>query len=229
MKIVNIPLLAFLLLSLFMTEGEARSLRIAYLTKGNDSPADFYLYGVSYSAEIDLNRSNFSKEITIPDGNVQMALLKHLPEEGSPPPQGAPVITVSESWERVLVVLLHDPDNSVFPVKPLVINASRHKLAKGQSRIYNLTDYIFAGSLGDVKIKLESGKSTIVKAPRKDTGDYTTILGYENKEGEIIKFFSGVWRHYPEHRQLIFIVPPNKGRHPVAKTFRDFESQKEEE
>lgn len=229
MKIANIPLLASFLLLLFMAEGEARSLRIAYLTRGNDSPTNFYLYGESYSAEVDLNRSNFSKEIKIPDGNVKIALLKQLPEEGSPQPQGAPLITVNENWERVLVVLFYDPDNPVFPAKPIIIDASHDKLAKGQSRVYNLTNYLFAGSFGDIETKLEAGKSTILKAPRRDSGDYPTILAYENKEGKVIKFFSGVWRHYPEHRQLIFVIPPAKGKHPIVKTFKDFESSKKEQ
>ena len=80
----------------------------------------------------------------------------------------------------------------------------------GDGIICRLSDPSLAqvgGSLGDAKFRIASGKSSILKPSRTESGDYTVavdcLLPGETLPRPLCRT---AWRHAPDIRQLLFIV-----------------------
>jgi hypothetical protein len=158
--------------------------------------------------KIELPQWNFSPEVDLPDGDLNVAVLSTLPPKGEPIPLSTPTIKIPDSWSRCLLIFLPDPDNKVFPAKIIPVNASAAEFPNGYTKIYNLTGATILGKFGSESVKVLPRKSASFKPPTSQFGPYLVaidcVLPGEEKLSGIC---CSSWMHNPDVRQIMFVTP----------------------
>lgn len=219
-------LLAMLILT---SAAEAsKKVRAVFIQPANlDYPKALLVAG-DKAVEIELPQRNFSPEVELPDGELQVTILKGAPAAGVPIPADAPKITIPESWSRCLLLFFPDPSNKVFPAKVIPVNASTTDFPKGHTLIYNVTAATIVARFGSETVKAAPGKSTSIKPPISGFGDYPVAIDCAfpgDKEPTAI--CRSTWQHDPEARQILFVTPSPGYKVPRIWGILDREKEKE--
>jgi hypothetical protein len=203
----------FLTAALFLivpAMAQERSLRAVFFKRPPDMPETAVLFNPATSVEVELPPMNLSEPVAIPAGDQVFAILPQAPQAGDPIPPGAPQIKVPAAWQRVILLFFPDPSNKVFPVRVLPVDGSLDQFKPGDLLCFNLSTAEIAGTLGEAKFRIASGKSAIVKPSRTESGDYPVaidcLLPGETRPSPLCRT---TWRHDTEIRQLLFIVNAN--------------------
>lgn len=216
----------FLTAALFLivpTMAKERSLRAVFFKRPPDMPETAVLHHQTASVEVNLPPMNLSEPVAIPAGDQVFAILPQALQPGDPIPPGAPKVIVPAAWQQVFLLFFPDPSNKVFPVRVLPVDASLNKFKPGDLLCFNLSTAEIAGTLGEAKFRIASGKSAIVKTSRTELGDYPVAIDFllpgEARSSPLCRT---TWRHDTEIRQLLFIV--NANDRPAPRIWAIFET-----
>ena len=204
----------FIIFGVTATSLSARTVRAIFLQPPAGAPDKAFLFTGSKSSEIALPSRNLSPEITIPNGELTLAILPASLPEGGEVPEGAQTLKIPEAWKRCILIFLPAPKRSVFPANVLLVNSSDANLPKGNTIIYNLTDNTIQGKFGKTlpALQVKPRGTATLKPPRKDTGSYYAIVDCILPETqERIAVARSNWAHYEDARQILFVIP-NPGR-----------------
>jgi len=203
-----------LLLTLSICSG--RDLIINILNPTTDTPREAFLVQDRFVTPVDIPKRNFSPKVTIPAGDLSLSLVAKLPPKGEPIPSNAPKIQIPADWQAVIVILLADDSNDIFPVRPLVLNADRSGFSDGKILACNFSKTPIISHLEDRSTNVYPGKFSILNPP-KGEGTYGVTIErlIENKP---LPLFSGKWRSYSDRKQILFITPSNRPGKPRVKS-----------
>lgn len=210
------------------TAQSARTCRILFLAPAADAPKNIFLNDGKTTQEVELPTLNFSDPYPLASGDLTLRLLSKPPEKDQPPPAEAPGAKVAAATRDLYLLVASDPDNKVAPLRLQVVEANPDKFRKGQSMWFNLTPHAVGGKQGDRTVDLKPNSRAIIDAPVSGFEDYPVKIGYQPADGKPVKSIcSGVWRHDPTARNVIFVVLPPNARTPQVKGFIDtrFEGQ----
>lgn len=183
-------------------------MRAVFIQPANLEHSKAFLVAGDKAVEIELPQRNFSPEVELPDGALQVSILSNLPPAGTPVPAEAPQFTLPESWSRCLLLFFPDPSNSVFPAKVIPVNASTADFPKGHTLIYNVTSATISARFGSETVKVAPGKNAALKPPIANFGDYEVAIDCAfpgDKEPTAV--CRSTWQHDPEARQVLFVTP----------------------
>ncbi|MGJ8641916.1 MAG: hypothetical protein ACSHX9_00795 [Luteolibacter sp.] len=186
-----------------------RPVQILYFRAEADAPTKANLYiGESFVVETELPRGNFSETFDIPKGNVSLKFLPGLLEDGKKAPKAAPVVNISEKWQKVLLLVFENKKNSVMPIRVQAIDASDNVFGPGSVYMINFSEVAVAGTVGDKQLRLLPKDVKILKNPVSENGYYPTKLDkYVKGEEKPQRFIRQMWGHDAEVRQVLFILP----------------------
>ena len=186
----------------------ARKARAIFVQPPDQVAGKAVLFSGKEYVEIELPQRNFSPEVDLPSGDLNLAILAGQPAPGSEVPAGAPKIHIPEAWSRCLLLFLPDPSNKVFPARVIPINASEADFKKGHTLIFNASTAAIMGNFGTQAVKVLPGKVAIMKEPVSGFGSYPVDIACVfpgDKEPTYICRSS--WQHDPEARQILFVTP----------------------
>jgi hypothetical protein len=122
----------------------------------------------------------------------------------------------------VILLFLPDPSNKLFPARVLPVNASTDKLPAGHTLFYNFTEATVYGKFGNIVVTVKPGKSTNMKPPIDESGSYPVEIDCRIPgEEKTTALARSSWRHSPDSRQIVFIVPPPQGKLPRLWSLND--------
>ncbi|MCU0749444.1 MAG: hypothetical protein MUF13_07865 [Akkermansiaceae bacterium] len=203
------PILALCLSGLLASPVQAaRKVRAVFIQPMNMDHAKALLVAGDKAVEIELPQRNFSPEVELPDGDLQVSILSAPPPAGTPIPADAPRFTLPESWSRCLLLFFPDPANKVFPAKVIPVNASTADFPKGHTLIYNVTAATIHARFGSETVKVAPGKNVSLKPPMAGFGDYQVAIDCAfpgDKEPTAV--CRSTWQHDPDARQILFVTP----------------------
>lgn len=223
------PILTLCLLGAMVSPVQAaRKVRAVFIQPSNmDHPKALLLAG-DKMVEIELPQRNFSPEVELPDGDLQVSILSAPPSAGSPIPAEAPRFTLPESWSRCLLLFFPDPSNKVFPAKVIPVNASTADFPKGHTLIYNVTAATIQARFGAETVKAAPGKSVSLKPPMAGFGDYQVAIDCAFPgDNEPTAICRSTWQHDPEARQILFVTPTPGYKVPRVWGILDREKEKD--
>ncbi|MCP5537951.1 MAG: hypothetical protein H7A51_17170 [Akkermansiaceae bacterium] len=188
-----------------------RPVRVLYYQAPPDAPGNAYIYaGPTRIGQTKLPRHNFSDTIQIPNakGKIRLSFLATPPKEGDEPPQNAPSVLIPGRWEKILLLVSEDKDNSTLPIKIRAINASNNAFGPGSIYMMNLSRLRIGGTIGDKKIDLLPRTVQIIKNPISTDGLYPAKLYTIRKRGDKPqRFIKQMWGHDSKVRKVLFILP----------------------
>ncbi|BDS05909.1 hypothetical protein NT6N_09490 [Oceaniferula spumae] len=205
-----------------------RPVRILYFQSPADSPEEAYLYaGPKMIGQTELPRYNFSKTFEIPNAKnkIRLTFLPKPLEEGQKIPRGAPSVIIPTQWQKVLLLVSENKNNSTMPIKVTAINASNNVFGPGSIYMMNLSQLRIGGTIGDQKIDLQPRTVKIVKNPSNTNGVYPTKLYSVHKPGDTPqRFIRQMWGHDNQERKVLFILPKPAPQHATyyCAPLRDF-------
>jgi hypothetical protein len=208
---------------IFTTPLEAsKKVRAIFIEQGNIKHSNVLLFVNGSAIKIELPQWNFSAEVDLPDGELDVAVISTLPAEGKPIPVNSPKIKIPESWSRCLLVFIPDPANKEFPAKVIPVNADSANFPKGNTMIYNLTSATIVGKFGSESVKVLPRKSASYKSPIPDFGNYIADIScYLPGNKESIPICRSNWFHNPKARQILFVTPSSNSKVPRVWGVRD--------
>ena len=220
----------FVIFGVTATSLSARTVRAIFLQPPAGAPDKAFLFTGSKSSEIELPSRNLSSEITIPNGELTLAILQASLPEGTELPKDVQTIKIPAAWRRCLLIFLPAPKRSVFPANVLLVNSSDANLPKGNTLIYNLSNSIFLGKFGELPIiQVRPRKTGIVKPPIKGDGHFPIAIDCILPEAqERTTICRTNWVHNPDARQILFVVHPPGQKIPRVWGVLDRKDEKKE-
>ena len=211
------------LLFLLMSQlSSAREIRTIFMGKGRDKPEQAVLFTGKENLKVTLPGRNFSPDVEIPRGDLNLAVLPKALPEGEELPEGVQIVKIPEQWSRVILLFLPDPSNKVFPAHVLPVNASSGKLPPGHTLFHNFTDSPIYGKFSKTVVTVEPGKSAQMRPPIDEGGSYPVEINCrlpgEDKTTAIVR---SSWHHSSKSRKIVFIVPSAKGKIPRLWSLND--------
>lgn len=197
-----------------------RTCRIVYLAAPTGAPETLFLFDGEKSRQVDLPRLGFSEVYALPSGDVQIALLPEAvqaaaPGKASPVPAGAPTAALPAAMQDVYLLLTHDPENPVAPVKIRVIDADPGQFRRGQQLWYNLTPNLVGGLLGSQKVRFEPNSRKVIDAPTSSSGAYPVNLFHlPPGKQQTYPICETQWIADPTARSVFFIIMVGNKRTP---------------
>lgn len=196
------------LIGMALPSAAARKVRAIFISPGSPALEKAVLFTGVQSVEIELPQRNLSPEVSLPDGDLLVAILPTPPAAGDDLPAAAPKIKIPAAWERCILLFFHDPTNPVFPARVIPVNASTADFPKGHSLIYNVSNASIQAKFGEEQLSVKPGNIASLRPPVAKLGDYLVaidcILPGETKPTAICR---STWQHDPDVRQILFITP----------------------
>jgi hypothetical protein len=196
------------LLGMTLPSSAARKVRAIFISPGTPALEKATLFTGTQSVEVELPQRNLSPEVSLPDGDLLVAILPAPPATGEDLPAAAPKIKIPAAWERCILLFFPDPTNPVFPARVIPVNASTADFPKGHSLIYNVSNASILAKFGEEQVSVKPGSTASLKPPITGLGDYLVaidcILPEETKPTAICR---SSWQHDPDARQILFITP----------------------
>jgi hypothetical protein len=208
--IPTLPLLSTLavLLTLMVSSGAAREVRAIYLAGPGQALSKAHIVGENVDLELDLPQRNLSPPVDIPRGDLQLVALPEPLPAGAEIPAGAPKILIPASWQRCILIFLGDPRNSVFPARIIPVNGAGENFPLGSTLVYNVSNYTIGGKFGSQRLVVKPGQTELFGEPIPEFGSYRVAIDFiAEKDTEPTALFRSKWQHYPEARQILFVVP----------------------
>lgn len=227
---IEIPTVAILrwlsscivLLAITSTPGTSREVRAIYFSGYGGSLTSVYIVGAGVEAEMELPQRNLSPAVEIPKGELSLVALPKPPASLEEIPQGAPRIRIPESWQHCILIFISDPNNPVFPARVIPINGGGKDFPKGSTRVYNLSNFIVGGKFNEERVVVKPGKIVTFGAPIRDFGSYPVTIDFLSEgDSKPTPLVRSKWQHYPEERQILFVVPQDGKARPLIRGVRD--------
>ena len=193
----------------------ARTARAIFIQPPDGSVEKAILFTGTTGIEIELPQRNFSREVSLPDGELTLAVLTQVPTKDGPVPPLAPVIKIPASWSRCLILLFPDSNNKVFPAHAVPFNASMDQFPVGHTMVFNVSRATVMVKLGKEEVRVKPGQSASVKPPLEKFGDYLVAIDCAFAgDKEATPLCRSTWRHDPQSRQILLITPEDGGKVP---------------
>ncbi len=230
MKQVILTILLFPLLGC-LSYGEnhkKHTCRVLFLDRPASMPKTLHLFDGVTSREVDLPSWNLSQIYEMPPGPLELTMLSSPLDDPKKIPAGAPTATVPEGAVDFYLLVRHDPENKVVPVKIIVIQAGVADLTPGQMLWVNLTDLKVDGKLGTETLVVEPQSQVIMGSPVSGSADYPVSLTYRiSDKEEAYPICETRWAHNSQSRAIAFIFPKVDSPVPRVSVFLDFREDKE--
>lgn len=199
-----------------------RTCRVIYLQRPADAPTEGYLFDGAVSHKVSLSGMNFSDVINLPQGDLTIGMTSSPVLKPEDFPAAAPKTIIRATITELYLVVVSDPDNKVFPVRILPVDAGTDRLKMGQTLWINLTTHQIGGKLGDETLVVPPRAQVVGKAPLSTSG-YCKVLFFYQPVGqkEFLPVMDKSWWFDTTSKNIGFIIDSG-GRLPKIFTFRDF-------
>lgn len=199
----------------FTDQSAARTARAIFIQPPAEAPAAAVLATAGQFIDVELPQRNLSAEVTLPDGDLSLLVLREKPLPDTAPDPAAPKVRIPAAWKRCLLIFFPDPSNKVFPVRVIPVNANPDNFPLGHTVIYNVSSASILGKFADKVIRIRPGDSARMEPPVKGPEDYLVAIDSIHKgDARPTAVCRSTWRHDPQARQLLFVTPPASGRVP---------------
>ena len=218
--IATVAAVGFVLPSKAAPEGR-RICRIIFPEREN-GPQRAYLFDGRGSREVPLPSMNFSEVISLPAGDLNVAMTPSPVSDPELMPPGAPRLTIPSNARDFYILVTHDPSNSTLPVKMNLVIAEGGKLKPGETLWFNLTEHRVAAKLGASKMLVDPHNTAVSQGPISQSGYYRAEFAFQEKgAGSLQRMTEQQWWHDVESRHLGFILNTG-GKLPKIFFYRDF-------
>lgn len=203
-------------------QSEQRSCRVVFPERPHGGPKSAFLFDGSGSRAITLPSMNFSEVIRLPSGELTIALTADDISDPETLPPDAPSLSIPEELMDFYIILTPDPENKVFPVKMILVNAAAGELNPGETLWCNFTPHRISAKLGGDEMSVDPGGRTVSRNPVPASGYYTAEFEYKiNGKGAWAPIGEQQWWHDAKSRHLGLVL--NSGRKlPDIHLLRDF-------
>lgn len=199
-----------------------RTCRIVFPERPNNSPKEAYLFDGKGSQQVSLPSMNFSEVVTLPAGEIVIALTDSPITDPETVPPSAPKLRIPETVQDFYILISPDPSNPALPLGMKLVNAGEGKLKPGETLWFNLTDHRILANLGESKMSVDPKSLTISKDPLPASGYYAAAFAYQpNAKGSVQRITEQHWWHDAKSRHIGFIVSSG-GMLPKIYFYRDF-------
>ncbi|MDX1679297.1 MAG: hypothetical protein R3242_01085 [Akkermansiaceae bacterium] len=227
--ILLLSLLAFLVVPALSQDIKKsdRTCRMVFPEKPDKAPSFVYLYDGKNNHKVYLSAVNFSDVIELESGDITLVMAPNPIDDPKAIPADYPRISVSERIRNFYLFLSIDQNNKKFPFRVQMINLDDGTFRPGNTLWCNFTQHRIAAKLGDSKMSLPPGKTTISGEPLSEDGYYIAQFLYQpNAAGEYRKITEQSWWFDADCRYVGFIADRG-GALPKIYFFRDFRLPKE--
>ncbi len=223
-KIVFLSLFVSLIAPSFSQDikNSDRTCRLVFPEKPGGSPRYVYLYDGKQNHKLYLSAVNFSDVVELESGNINLVMaLEPISNPEAIPPE-YPRLAVPEKIRNFYIFLSVDKKNKEVPIKMNMINLNDGKFNLGDTLWCNFTKHQIAAKLGDEKMSLKPGKTTVSGSPLSEDGYYKAQFIYQpNASGDFRKITEQSWFYDADCRYVGFIADRG-GVLPRIYFFRDF-------
>jgi hypothetical protein len=163
---------------------------------------------VEAAQEIVLERHKFSKSFSLTGGDLRLAFLPSILPEDASFPAGAPGVDIPKQWKKVLILAFADPSNPTMPVRFKALNANDDVFGPGEMLFINFSKFSIFGLVGEKKLLLHPEKTAVISNPIPNKGEYQVKLDSVENDIESRRWLMRqTWRHHPNVRRLVFVLP----------------------
>jgi hypothetical protein len=229
---MNIPhiILTFLICLFSQTyarEAAIRTCRILFIDRPANAPKTLHLFDGTGSQEVELPSMNLSPLYKLATGDIRLKLLTSKvddPKEISP---DAPSVDIPAKYTDFFLIVYHDPENNITPVKLKAFNMASDDFKIGHTLWINDTDNTIEAKLGQQALSLGPHDKKNMASPSGDTspqvsGYFHVSFTYQaDKNGPFAPITEQQWWHDANSRHIGFITKSG-GKLPKIHFFRDF-------
>lgn len=229
-KIVILSLLVSLIAPVFSQELKKgdRTCRLIFPEKPSDSPRYIYLYDGKNNHRLYLSAVNFSDVVALEPGDINLVMAPEPIGDPENIPHEYPKLAVPEGIRNFYIFLSVDKKNEKLPLKMQMINLDEGNFDPGGTLWCNFTNHRIVAKLGDSKMSLAAGKTTISEKPLPINGYYKAQFLYQpNSTGDFRRITEQSWWFDSDCRYVGFIADRG-GMLPKIYFFRDFRSKVKE-
>ncbi len=222
--IVIISLLVSLIAPVFSQDlkKSERTCRLVFPEKPSGSPRFIYLYDGKDNHKLYLSAVNFSDVVELRPGGINLVMTPERINDPENIPPEYPKLSVPEGIRNFYVFLSVDDKNMKFPIKMQMVNLDTGKFNPGNTLWCNFTNHRIVAKLGDSKMSLGAGKTTISEKPLSKDGYYAAQFLYQrNAIGDLRKITEQSWWFDADCRYVGFFADRG-GVLPKIYFFRDF-------
>jgi hypothetical protein len=199
-----------------------RTCRLVFPEKTNDSPKFVYLYDGKENRRVFLSAVNFSDVVELRPGDINLVMAPEPIADPENIPPGYPRLSVPEAIRNFYIFLSVDEANKVLPLKLKMINLDAAQFDLGKTLWCNFTNHQIAAKLGDKKMSVAAGKTTISEKPLSEDGYYKAEFIFQpDSTGDFRRITEQSWWFDADCRYVGFIADRG-GMLPKIYFFRDF-------
>jgi len=225
---------AFCVLYLVSSASAQRAARMIYFNAPDDAPKKTFLYQQkdSVAKELELKSKNFAAAFKLESGDLNLRFLPAPLAVDQEIPSKAPAVRIPKEWDKVLLLVSEDKNNSVIPIRVVAINASDNVFPEGSLYFINLSNVYVQGTLGDQTLQMKPRSKKIITSPRKDVGNYgIKVESYNENTKQKSSLVEQLWRHIPTSKFVVIItnLPPPRSAKLFTAEIRNFDIPEEEE
>ncbi len=200
---------------------EGRTCRIVFPERPKGAPKTVYLFDGKKNQQVFLPSMNFSKVISLPEGELTITMAAREEDQGNLP-KGVPTLKIPESLQDFYILLVADHENEKLPLRMILLNSDGGKLLPGKTLWCNLTNHKISANLGKIKMEVEPNGKTVTGNPIPMSGYYRADLFYQAvAEGKARVITAQKWWFDANSRHLGIIVP-SAGKLPKIYYYLDF-------
>ncbi len=230
-----IPVICLLLsldLSFAQDKFQDHTCRILFLKRPREVPQEMFLFDGTASQKVELPSMNFSPVYTLKGGDIVLHFSPNTINSSEEIPSGAPRVEIPARIVDFYLLIAHDPENKVAPIKALVIDVGNEKIKAGETLWINLTPHTIAAKLGSEIITVNPNSRLVGKPPLITSGYYNAEFQFMAKDTNTYQpLMKKSWWLDINSKNLGFIY--DNGTHiPKIVSFRDqrdLELEKKEE
>ena len=205
-----------------------RTCRIIFPERPQDAPKIAYIFDGKVSQSVTLPSMNLSEVITLPSGELAIAMTSNKITDPKELPPNTPFLMIPEKLMEFYIIITSDPNSKELPIKMNLVDTGEGKLKAGETLWYNLTDHRIAAKLGDTEMTIDPRGRTISKDPVTASGYYTARFVYQAQgKGAYSPITEQCWWHDLNCKYLGFMHNTG-GKLPKIYLYRDYRDPEEE-
>lgn len=202
-------------------EETQRTCRILLVGNPPETVKDAYLFDGTNSHKVPLSSLNFSEIITLPPGEITLALSPATGQAAVDFPDAGPSASISDQVKDFLLLVKSHSDNPNQLLELTVIDVSNNRLKPGETLWINQSPHNISAQLGLDKLTIPAMKRSIWRPSQKDSGYYKASFKYQrNGKGEFLSIMRKSWWFDASSKNIGFIVE-TEARLPKIYTIRD--------
>lgn len=207
-------------------EKSERTCRLVFPEKTNDSPKFVYLFDGKESRRLYLSAVNFSDVVELRPGDINLVMAPEPIADPENIPREYPRLSVPKEIRNFYIFLSVDKTNKVLPLQMKMINLDASQFEPGKTLWCNFTNHHIAAKLGDKKMSIAAGKTTISEKPLSENGYYKAEFIFQpNSTGDFRRITEQSWWFDTDCRYVGFIADRG-GMLPRIYFFRDYRAPK---